>query len=47
MRRPVRVVLADDHYAFVEGLLRSGKAPAPKTASPETEPKPAATGTHH
>jgi HAE1 family hydrophobic/amphiphilic exporter-1 len=40
------VFLIPGNYAFVEGLLRSGKAPAPKTASPGTEPKPAATGTH-
>jgi HAE1 family hydrophobic/amphiphilic exporter-1 len=40
------VFLIPGNYAFVEALLRSGKAPAPKTASPGTEPKPAATGTH-
>jgi DNA-binding NarL/FixJ family response regulator len=42
LRQPVRVVLADDHDAFVEGLgmVLSAEADLEVVASPGTAPKP-------
>jgi DNA-binding NarL/FixJ family response regulator len=41
LRQPVRVVLADDHDAFVEGLgMVLAEADLEVVASPGTAPKP-------